>query len=329
MILHSDRFEEYLYCQGRRYVEDGRLFLNHSGASAKGLFRGSVLVLKMESKASERGRNAYIRFTIDGKHRRIRMPNGSKTLLTAVGEGEHTFEVIKLTETANNTFALLSCETDGRFLPYSEQKDLKIEFIGDSISTGFGVLCPNEYGEYQTKEQDETKAFPYLTACALNAEYHVIAAGGWPIYKSKYAPYAIPDYYDNTDLFRNFTPWDHGSFRPDLRVVTLGTNDFSYLADLPEDVQAKEREEVKKRFVAFVKKLLCLGGKIILVYGFFEYPDLGVLTEEVKKEIDSPDLYTLQVQSAASLSDVRAGHPGKKTHRKAFQKLSSFIKRIL
>ena len=325
MILGVGEIEKYCFCQGRRYAEGGRLFFNHSGASFKGLFRGKSLKLALFSEPISAGRNAYIRLTVDGRTKRIRLPKGEKVLAVALPEGEHSFEVIKLTETANNTLGFISAETDGVFLPYTERKAMKIEFIGDSITTGFGVLAKETYGEYQTKEQDVTKAFPHLVSHVLDAEYHVIAAGGWPIYKSKYAPYAIPDYYANVDLTRNTAKWDENAFSPDLFVVTLGTNDFSYLADLTEMERRAERAEVKAHFIAFLRRLLRRNIPILLVYGFFDYPDLGVMTEEVRRELDSPLLTTLEVRSAASLGDVRSGHPGKRTHRLAAERLKRSI----
>ena len=327
-VLTADA-ENFFCLQGRRYVKDGRLFLNSSGASLKGLFRGKTLCLTLFSEPVTAGRNAYIRLTVDGKTRRYRMPKGEKRFSFDLGQGEHLFEIIKLTESENNSLAFLSAETDGDFLPADPCRGLKIEFVGDSITTGFGVLCRKEYGEYKTKEQDVTKAFPYLTARALGATYNVIAAGGWPIYKSKYAPYAIPDYYEGVDLTRNTEKWDFSAFHPDLIVVTLGTNDFSYLADLSEEERAKEHAEVKRRFLSFLRRLLTQNAKIVLVYGFFPYPDLGVMTEEVKTELKDPRVSTLSVQSAASLGNVRAGHPGRVTHKKAAARLIKHIRSLM
>lgn len=328
MIVRANEFDAYFFCQGRRYAEGGRLFFNHCGASFKGVFEGTKLSFDLFSDAAERGRNAYVRLTVDGKTRRIRLPIGQKTLTVTLPQGKHDFELIKLTETANNSLGVAYLETDGKFLPYKEQTKLKIEFIGDSISTGFGVLAKEVYGEYKTKEQDVTKAFPYLTVRALSAEYRVIAAGGWGILKSKYSPYAIPDFYDNIDLLRNRRKYD-GDFVPDLFVVTLGTNDFSYLSDLSEEKRKTERAEVKAAFIAFLQRLLTRNKPVVLVYGFFEYPDLGAMTEEVWREMDSPLLSTLEVQSANVLNDVRAGHPGKRCHRLAARRLAKAIQALI
>ena len=329
MILTANEIEKYFFCQGRRYAEGGRLFFNASGAGFKGCFEGRALRLTLFSSAVEKDRNAFVRLTVDGKTRRVKLPLGEKVLKAELPQGKHVFEVIKLTETANDTLGVFEAETDGEFLVYHEKKDLKIEFIGDSITTGFGVLCKEKYGEYKTKEQDVTKAFSYLTAKALNAEYQVIAAGGWPIYKSKYSCCAIPDFYDNVDLTRNTQKYDRSAFVPDLFVVALGTNDESYLADLSEQKRKEERAEVKRRFSAFVEKLLKNGKPVILVYGFLDCPDLKTLTEEVWEETASPLLSTLEVKCAVTLDDICAGHPGKRCHKLAAARLTKAVKTLL
>ena len=330
MVVSVSDLQKVFVCQGRRYVQNGRLFLNASGASLKGAFQGSVLRLFVYSDAVSKDRPAYIRLTLDGATRRILLKEGERVLTKRLTQGEHTFEVIKLTESANNSFGVMKVETDGAFLPLKDDSSLNIEFIGDSITTGFGVLAPiNSYGEYKTKEQDVTKAFSYLTAKALNANYSVIAAGGWGVCKSKYSPYAIPDYYDHVDLLRNTEKYDDPNFCPDVFVVALGTNDESYLADLSEPVKGMERAVIRGAFVAFIKKLLAKNKPVVLVYGFFDYPDLKTLTEEVWQEVDSPFLSTLEVKSDVSLNDVRAGHPGKRCHKLAAQRLVKALRTLL
>lgn len=323
-------FEERFTLQGRRYVRDGRLFLNASGGSLCGRFQGEKLTFLVESDYTEKSRNAYVRLTVDGKTGRHKLPRGIKELSVTLPQGRHDFEIVKLTESTNNSFAVISVETDGVFLPKEEKTGLKLEFIGDSVTTGFGVLAKETYGEYKTKEQDFTKAFPYLTAKALSAAYCVTAAGGWPIYKSKYAPYAIPDYYENVDLLRNEEKWDFSAYTPDVVVVTLGTNDFSYLADLRGEKEEEERKEVLSHFLTFVKRLLVLypAAKIVLFYGFFEYAGLGKMTREVVKTLASPRVTCLETPSAASLGDVRAGHPGKKSHVLAAKILTDYLRNL-
>jgi len=328
MILSAGEIEKYCSVQGRRYVEDGRLFLNASGASVKGLCRGNVFTISLYSRPTVKGRNAYIRLTLDGRSRRIRLPIGEKTLSFDLPAGEHTFEIVKLNESESNALAISSLK--GEFLPFREEKRCRIEYVGDSITTGFGVRAKRADEEYTTATQDVTLSYAYLTSRALDAEMQIVAASGWGLYKSKYAECAIPDYYDNVDLTRNAEKYDF-SFSPDVIVLALCTNDFSYLADLSGEKRDEEYAALKRKSITFLRKLL-QRAPVVWVYGFSgseSQAGLPAFVEEVWSEISSPRFYTLQVRDSHSLNDICAGHPGKKTHKLAAQRLVRLLRTLI
>ena len=328
--IRSVLLDCFFKCEGRRYVNSGRLFLNASGASLKGRFRGENLSLTLFSEPVVKGRNAYIGLTLDGRRRRIRLPKGEKVLSFDLSAGEHTFEIVKLNESESNSLALSSAATDGKFLPVIEGKKTRIEFIGDSITTGFGVRAKRADEEYTTATQDVTLAYSYSTARALNAEMEVTAASGWGMYKSKYAEHAIPDFYENIDLTRNREKYDF-SFRPDVIVLALGTNDFSYLADLAGAKKDKEYAALKSKSIAFIRKLL-KRAPVVWVYGFSgseSQKGLPAFIEEVWRLVDCPNFYTLQVKDSHSLNDICAGHPGKRTHKLASRRLARFLRSLI
>ena len=328
--IRSTLLEHIFQCEGRRYVKNGRLFLNASGASLKGRFRGERLSLNLFSEPTVKGRNAYIRLTMDGARRRVRLPVGEKVLSFTFPAGEHTFELIKLNESESNSLALISATTDGEFLPVIEGEKPKIEFIGDSITTGFGVRAKRADEEYTTATQDVTLAYSYSTARALNAEMEICAASGWGLYKSKYAENAVPDFYENIDLTRNREKYDF-SFRPDVIVLALCTNDFSYLADLAGEEREREYATLKRKSIAFIKKLL-QRAPVVWVYGFSgseSQKGLPAFIEEVWLETECSNFYTLQVKDSHSLNDICAGHPGRRTHKLASRRLARFLRSLI
>ena len=87
MILSGAEIEKYCYCEGRRYVSGERLFLNASGASVKGLFRGETLIIDLHAEPVLPERNAYIRLTVDGRSRRIRLPKKEKRFTLSFPRG--------------------------------------------------------------------------------------------------------------------------------------------------------------------------------------------------------------------------------------------------
>ena len=329
--IRSILLDKIFKCEGRRYVEDGRLFLNASGASLKGLVRGTILEIALRGDPAVKGRNTYVRLTVDGRGKRIRLPLKEKVISLAFEEGEHAFEIVKLNESESNSLSVTFVRTNGEFLPLREEKKLKIEFVGDSITTGYGVRAKRSDEGYSVATQDVTLSYAYLTARALNAEMQIVAASGWGLYKSKYAEHAIPDFYDNVDLTRNRAKWDFSLFRPGVIVLALGTNDFSYLADLSADDRARELDALRDHFVAFTRRLLEQGASVVLLYGFSgsdKQRDLPALIERVWRAVDSPRLHALQVPDAHGINDIAAGHPGKRTHRLAARYLTRLIRSI-
>ena len=329
--IGSVLLEKFFKCEGRRYVLDGRLFLNPSGACLKGLFRGERLEITLRGDPAVQGRNTYIRLSLDGHARRFRLPRREKVISLSAVKGEHFFEIVKLTESESNAFSIFSIRTDGEFLPIREEKKLKIEFVGDSITTGYGVRAKNSDEDYSVATQDVTLSYAYLAARALNAEMHVVAASGWGLYKSKYAEHAMPDFYDCVDLTRNRAKWDFSLFSPDVIVLALGTNDFSYLADLAKEDRDCELVALREHFVAFTRRLLGQGASVVLLYGFSgsdKQRDLPALIEKVWRAVDSPRLHALQVPDAHGINDISAGHPGKRTHRLAARYLTRLIRSI-
>lgn len=115
--------------------------------------------------------------------------------------------------------------TDGELIESPFPYNRKIEFIGDSISAGYGNAgCPwapdNEIG---------TAAWGPLAARELNAIANVIAVSGIGMASSysgdtekqmpKLYGYAIPSDFQ--------TDWQYSQYIPDVVVINLGTNDFS------------------------------------------------------------------------------------------------------
>lgn len=117
-----------------------------------------------------------------------------------------------------------------------EEPACRIEFIGDSITSGEG-----SYGS--TVEQDwismwfsTTQAYPYLVSERLGAEYRVISQSGYGVYCAydNNLDHTIPPYYNQVcgvlEGKRNENLGvkelhDFSSWQPDYIVINLGTND--------------------------------------------------------------------------------------------------------
>ncbi len=137
---------------------------------------------------------------------------------------------------------------DAKLLPAPERPALKIEFIGNSITCGYGTEADSGQVHFSYENENHTLSYAYMTARALDADFNVVAKSGIGMYRSYGGPREgtpgnrIPDLYDRTLFYTHDYEWDHSSFRPDIICINLGTNDTSLEMFEPELFEAKYNE---------------------------------------------------------------------------------------
>ena len=173
-----------------------------------------------------------------------RTRRASHTVIRTERPGRHVVRVLKLSESEDSTLGIASVTGEGELRP-TPQKLRRIEFIGDSITCGYGV--DGRLGElYSTSNEDATKAYAYRTARALDVDCSLVSFSGYGII-SGYTETGLirsectvpPIYATMGDSYGAFADrvkpsevaWDFARFVPDLVVINLGTNDASYCTD--------------------------------------------------------------------------------------------------
>lgn len=121
---------------------------------------------------------------------------------------------------------------DGKLLPAEQKPELKMEFIGNSITCGYGIEDENPDHDFSYDTENHTLTYAYKTARALNADFNVVARSGIGIYRNYGSPKegdtnTMPLEYDYTMLYNHDYKWDHSQFHPDIICINLGTNDTS------------------------------------------------------------------------------------------------------
>ena len=220
---------------GRHLVEDdGAVAFGASGVTFAVRFRGRRLAVRLDVDA--RDETGYDWFTVvvdGGAPTRFRTRPGQADYVLAEGlaPGEHTLVLSKATEGQNGHDRLVSVSA-AEVLPAAPLPDRRIEFIGDSITAGFGA-DPEPVSCGAGTWFDPTHAWlaygPRL-ARRLDAQWMLSAVSGMGMHRNwnSSAP-TMPDVYDGVfmEYATDNPPWDFERYRPDLVVVALGTNDFS------------------------------------------------------------------------------------------------------
>jgi lysophospholipase L1-like esterase len=153
------------------------------------------------------------------------------------GTGVHEVTLVKRTEEEKGATQFLSFDKALLLLP-ADPRTRKIEFIGDSLTAGFGNEGSNLVTPYSASF-NETRAYPGLVAGHFNAERHTIAASGRGLVRDASGNTAINGNMVDRWLRRReagnigyvdpatyWVPWDFSTWQADVVTVNLGTNDY-------------------------------------------------------------------------------------------------------
>ena len=290
---------------------------------------------------------ARVAVYVDGKRvtdELLDQPEMTVTAFNCEREETHTIRIIKLSESAMSTCGISGIETDGEIHP-TEQKDMLIEFIGDSITCGYGVDDEDRDHHFATGTEDVTRAYAYKTAQTLDADYSMVSFSGYGIVSGytatgeKLGNQLVPDYYEKLGFSfgtykGEYKPqnisWDFTRRQPDLIVLNLGTNDMSYVLD-----KSDRREEYITGYLTFLKTIRRnnANAKILCVLGIMGEALCSAVEETVeryKKETGDAVIsymgFTDQLPEDGYVADW---HPTETTHVKAAEKLAGQIERIM
>lgn len=129
-------------------------------------------------------------------------------------------------------------------------RPLKLEFIGDSITCGYGVEGVWEKDVFTTKQERPDLAYAYLTAQALGAEYELVSRSGIGLISCYTDPLTVTlpntaeplmsQLWPYTDRYLSYKlgiepeVWNESRYSPDIVVINLGTNDTSWVRGLED-----------------------------------------------------------------------------------------------
>ena len=347
-----------------RYLDiDGVRYFDYSGAGFSFVFRGKEAVAEIVSDAddwvdSQKGVLGI--FLWEGHEDSIEnLPskltkkvilteNRSKiTLFKSDCEKNVCISVIKLSECKYAYAGFAGLEVDGYVINnigtgiWQEDKKLKLEFIGDSITCGYGIEGFNE-GEFSTAEERPDLSYAFCAAKKLGAEIQCCSWSGigilshW-IEENENLPdigLVMGSNWPYTDKFLSqkmrIEPevWTGTKFVPDVVVINLGTNDASYVRNV---------EERRLLFVEFYKQLMeavhrrSPGAKILCCYGMMEQSLCDSVKEAVGKfSKDFPEVAEyLKLPLQLECDGLgTAGHPSEVTQKKVGEILAGVISSI-
>lgn len=336
---------------GRTYLDDDTLWVAFSGAGAEFVYTGKKLEITIVGDNAATAGNAdnYARVAIyvDGERVVDDMLDQKEKTYTAFESNEAksaTVQIVKLSECIMSTFGIKPIKlAEGEKIEPTAARDLKIEFIGDSITCGYGVDDEDKEHHFKTSTEDVTKAYAYKTAQQLDADYSIVSISGYGVISGysadgkKVEAQTIPQYYDKLGFsyykFADSTEvatleWDFDSFTPDVVVINLGANDASYAKN------AEKKAEFEEGYIEFLKQVRSHNPDafILCTYGVMGPANLiqniRIAVYKYTKQTGDENIryFMLDAQNEAEDGIAADWHPSAKTHDKCAEQVVEKIK---
>lgn len=213
---------------------EGGVRFDWSGTYADMVLCGS----KLEMVVSDSGLN-YFNVIVDGRQHAIVKSEGKEPHTVVLFEGNKGTYHIRLqrrTEGFNGLTTVSSFITNGELLAdQNRPAGRHIEFIGDSLTAGYGTDSESGSEPYTAETQNCNLAYGCYIARYFDADYNLVAHSGQGLVRNYGDEHTTSEYtmldrygllFDEADKEQPYN-FRRQSYIPDLVVIFLGTNDFS------------------------------------------------------------------------------------------------------
>jgi lysophospholipase L1-like esterase len=260
------------------------------------------------------------------------------TVATALPAGIHSFKAMYAIEGLfrHPEFHGLILDEGCSLVEAPALPERKIEFIGNSITCGYGVESITKEDPFEDETENHFYTYATLTAKALGAQHTAIARSGIGVYRNYDGPKAgnkenMPWQYEYTLFNDHSERWDFSRYQPQLVCINLGTNDLS-----TPNFDIKLYEKAYRAFLKTVRGHYP-NAKIVLVTG----PMLGEKESSQQRKVldgirkdfnDNGDKEIYRFDFTFQTGDLMYGaswHPSFWQHQKMAGELIAFLRPLM
>lgn len=347
--MHFPAEDKYVKIMGRTLKRDGMLYLGYSCSSIEITFIGkrAEAILWSDSPTLPDIHNAWIAIFVNdelkpSKRFPLEKEEDRYVLYEADTCKEVKLRLVKYSEAAFGKVGIKSLYIDGEILPRpTKALPRRLEFIGDSITCGYGNEGVLMTDTFTTSQENPWEAYAAVTARSLGAEYQMVCWSGIGIisnYTEQNTPneeWLMPVLYPYTDkacdlvLGKEPELWDFSRFVPDCIVINLGTNDNSYTKGISDRVAV-----FASKYYEFLHQVRSSNPNsvILCTLGAMGQELCMAIREQVERLTNEGDhrIHDLSYEVQKPEDGIGTDwHPSRHTHQKMAAKLEDKIREIM
>ncbi len=308
------------YTGRTQVLPDGSVAFDWSGTYLETRLQSRNLDLKV----SDTKTNYYDVF-IDGKLHKVVKTCGTDTVINFVSgldRRPHSLRIQKRSEgeAGKTTFHNFILDKNGSLSEEPRTRTRHIEFIGNSLTCGFGTEGENRDEPYKVETENCNLSYSTIIPRYFNADYTLIAHSGRGAVRNwgdsvRVSRTTMKDKMMQTFDEDTLPKWDFAAgYRPDLVIINLGSNDFS-LEPQPY------KSEFVKAYTQILKQIREGYGNVpvICVYSCTVPAPVYSYFEAALAEMNDPDIHLVSLPAGLLNTTTDLGsvwHPNYNGQRK-------------
>ena len=239
----------------------------------------------------------------------------------------HFVDLVKANEAADNYMIFGPVSSSSELLEIDEKGKKYFKVYGDSSIAGYGIL--SHQGKPDYLNNDGVENFCFRTLYSLGVDYDIFSASGWGITFSAWTDpktVGIEKFRDKICINSDVN-WNRKT--PDFLIISLGTNDMSFMVENKENCEVLTEKFVKS-YENLIKKER---GKnleipVLMVYGSLKEDWVYPMIEKTYKYLSEkyPNIYIVKLPGDNSAID---NHSFVSYHPKMAEVLKEKIVQIL
>ncbi len=210
----------------------GEISFDWSGTYLTAKFTGSYCAIRI----SDTKRNYYNVF-VDNKLSSVVTTHGKDSVVVlaqGLKRGVHSLFLQKRSEgeQGKTTIHGFELSKQEKFVAVDKKRERHIEFIGNSITCGYGTEGLSKNEPFKAETENCNLAYGCIVSRYFDADYTLIAHSGRGAARNygdtaRVSKISMKDLMMNTFDGDNNQKWNFTEYTPDLVVINLGSNDFS------------------------------------------------------------------------------------------------------